>query len=189
MPESHGRFVSCLKIKRMLWFGKGMKLNRENQMKTSEIFAEALKFASEASDIPSDRILSESRDADAVLACLRAVDCDDEYLVKAEENLRQSRLNRGLTYSNIALRRSVMVVGAASSASECANSLVHELHHLVAHICEGANVDLSSEEACYLAGGLAQLIHNDAAPLLCDCCKKKKGKHYEERHHQDTEEE
>lgn len=118
-----------------------------------------------------------SFDADAVLACLRAIDCDDEYLVKAEENLRQSRLNRGLTYSNIALRRSVMVVGAASSASECANSLVHELHHLVAHICEGANVDLSSEEACYLAGGLAQLIHNDAAPLLCDCCRKKNSRH------------
>ena len=50
----------------MLWFGKGMKLNRENQMKTIEIFAEAVKFASEASDIPSDRILSESRDADVV---------------------------------------------------------------------------------------------------------------------------
>lgn len=66
MPESHGRFVSCLKIKRMLWFGKGTKLNRENQMKTIEIFAEAVKFASEASDIPSDRILSESRDADVV---------------------------------------------------------------------------------------------------------------------------
>lgn len=82
-----------------------------------------------------------------------------------------------------------MVIGAASSASECANSLVHELHHLVAHICEGSNVDLSSEEACYLAGGLAQLIHNDAAPLLCDCCRKKKGKHYEERHHQDAEKE
>lgn len=66
MPESHGRFVSCLKIKRMLWFGKVSKLNRENQMKTIEIFAEAVKFASEASDIPSDRILSESRDADVL---------------------------------------------------------------------------------------------------------------------------
>lgn len=55
MPESHGRFVSCLKRKRMLWFGKVSKLNRENQMKTIEIFAEAVKFASEASDIPSDR--------------------------------------------------------------------------------------------------------------------------------------
>lgn len=66
MPESHGRFVSYLKIKRMLWFGKVKKLNRENQMKTIEIFAEAVKFASEASDIPSDRILSESRDADVV---------------------------------------------------------------------------------------------------------------------------
>lgn len=32
-------------------------------MKTIEIFAEAVKFASEASDIPSDRILSESRSA------------------------------------------------------------------------------------------------------------------------------
>lgn len=30
-------------------------------MKTIEIFAEAVKFASEASDIPSDRILSESQ--------------------------------------------------------------------------------------------------------------------------------
>ena len=37
-----------------------------NQMKTIEIFAEAVKFASEASDIPSDRLLSESRDADVV---------------------------------------------------------------------------------------------------------------------------
>lgn len=35
-------------------------------MKTIEIFAEAVKFASEASDIPSDRILSENRDADVV---------------------------------------------------------------------------------------------------------------------------
>lgn len=35
-------------------------------MKTIGIFAEAVKFASEASDIPSDRILSESRDADVV---------------------------------------------------------------------------------------------------------------------------
>lgn len=35
-------------------------------MKTIEIFAEAVKFAAEASDIPSDRILSESRDADVV---------------------------------------------------------------------------------------------------------------------------
>lgn len=45
----------------MLWFGKGKKLNRENQMKTIEIFAEAVRFASEASGI-----LSESRDADVV---------------------------------------------------------------------------------------------------------------------------
>ena len=35
-------------------------------MKTIGIFAEAVKFASEASDIPSGRILSESRDADVV---------------------------------------------------------------------------------------------------------------------------
>lgn len=35
-------------------------------MKTIEIFAEAVKFASEASDIPIYRILSESRDADVV---------------------------------------------------------------------------------------------------------------------------
>ena len=35
-------------------------------MKTIEIFAEAVKFASEASEIPSYRILSESRDADVV---------------------------------------------------------------------------------------------------------------------------
>lgn len=103
-------------------------------MKTIEIFAEAVKFASEASDIPSDRILSESRDADVVDARMLVI-------------------------------------------QTLYDTLVHELHHLVAHICEGSNVDLSSEEACYLAGGLAQLIHNDAAPLLCDCCRKKKGKH------------
>lgn len=43
-------------------------------MKTIEIFAEAVKFASEASDIPSDRILSESRDADVVDARMLVYD-------------------------------------------------------------------------------------------------------------------
>lgn len=117
-----------------------------------------------------------SSDAEAVLGRLRAIGCDDGYLIKAEENIRQNRLNRGLTYSNMAERKSVMVVGEASSASEFLNSLTHELHHLVAHICEASGVDLASEEACYLTGGLAQLIHRDASGLLCEHCRKK-GRH------------
>lgn len=62
----------------MLWFGKVKKLNRENQMKTIEIFAEAVKFASEASDIPSDRILSESR-AESVRLTLNALSVVSAY--------------------------------------------------------------------------------------------------------------
>lgn len=69
-----------------------------------------------------------------------------------------SKDNCGLTYSNIAARRSIVVIGKASSDSEIANTIAHESMHLVSHICECYNIDMNSERACYLIGELVQVI-------------------------------
>lgn len=113
----------------------------------------------------------QPRHALDVEKALTDIGCDDGYLQQARALLHAGELDRGLTYSNIAERRSVVVVGQSSSASEFVNSLTHELHHLVAHVCEGAGVDNASEEACYLAGGLSALVYEAAPSLFCEMCR------------------
>lgn len=113
----------------------------------------------------------QPRHALDVEKALTDIGCDDGYLQQARALLQAGELDRGLTYSNIAERRSVVVVGQSSSASEFVNSLTHELHHLVAHVCEGAGVDNASEEACYLAGGLSALVYEAAPSLFCEMCR------------------
>lgn len=113
----------------------------------------------------------QPRHALAVEKALTDIGCDDGYLQQARTLLQAGELDRGLTYSNIAERRSVVVVGQSSSASEFVNSLTHELHHLVAHVCEGVGVDLASEEACYLAGGLSALVYEAVPSLFCERCR------------------
>lgn len=120
----------------------------------------------------------QPRHALTVEKALTDIGCDDGYLRQAKALLQAEELDRGLTYSNIAERRSVMVVGESSSASEFVNSLTHELHHLVAHICEGVGIDMASEEACYLAGAISALVYDAVPCLFCERCRDRRRQFY-----------
>lgn len=99
------------------------------------------------------------------------IGCSGDYLRRARENMESGRLNHGLTFSTIGV--SVMVVGLTSSAAQFLNSLTHELHHLVCHICDVRGIDVKSEEAAYLCGDVAQQMYHKVMPLLCEHCRKK----------------
>lgn len=64
--------------------------------------------------------------------------------------------NKGITYSNVDTRKTVVVIGWTTSKAEYMNSLSHEMLHVVQHISEQFLINMYGEEACYLLGGLVQ---------------------------------
>lgn len=82
---------------------------------------------------------------------------------------KKSALNTGFTYSNLDERETVVVVCNGSNASQFFNSLIHELFHVVQHICEAKNIELYSEDAAYLMGDLSCEVYPKIKHLLCGC--------------------
>lgn len=109
--------------------------------------------------------------ANEIIDSLIDIDCKGDYLFRAAKNLECGNIDNGLTYSNMRIGESVMVVGLTTSASEFLNSLSHELHHVVCHICSAKGIDIESEEAAYLIGDIAQMLFKPISTLLCDRCR------------------
>lgn len=81
---------------------------------------------------------------------------------KAVESAREHCLrgmpNTGLTYSNLAGRKSVVAVSRTTTEYEFVNTVTHEMFHVVTHICESLGIDLKDEEPCYMMGWLCQAV-------------------------------
>lgn len=108
---------------------------------------------------------STSMDAKEIVRKIALLGCSEEGILTTYKQLSSGILNNGFTYSNRALRRSVMSLGRASSFAQFLNSFVHELHHLVTHISTTVGLDLQGEGICYLSGDLAQRMY----PILLHC--------------------
>lgn len=97
---------------------------------------------------------------DAACLCqqLASIGCKDGAIREAYEHLSQGSSERGLTYSNVEERRSIVAIGSSSSQANMVNTIGHELFHVVAHICGKDGIDLQSEEPCYIMGTLCEDI-------------------------------
>lgn len=100
-----------------------------------------------------------SQDADEICKELACIGCEERFLSDAERNL-SGGLNGGLTYSNMSTRNSVVAIAMASESGELLNTASHEALHVVGHICEYYGIDMHTERACYLMGGLMQSMWN-----------------------------
>lgn len=67
--------------------------------------------------------------------------------------------NLGLTYTNISLHHSLVVIGYTSSSPQFLNTLSHELMHATIHISEFYSIPLDSEPPCYLLGLLTEICY------------------------------
>lgn len=85
---------------------------------------------------------------------LQLIKCPKNSITEAVYNIMSCKLNKGLTFTNMSLQRSVIIVSESSSPSEFLNTLVHENHHLLSHIAEKYGISCGSEELSYLAGEL-----------------------------------
>ena len=113
-------------------------------------------------------------DADEILDELINAGCSSSDLVEAKRSLWSGLPNSGLTYSNLNDRKTVMVIGYTSDASEAWNIIDHEKNHLLQHIAQATDIDPYGEEISYISGEFIRNIYRGRGKtLLCDCCRKK----------------
>ncbi len=110
--------------------------------------------------------------ADEIAEEMKRIGCRRDDIERSWRNMQCGNINNGITYSNSRSRKSVCVIGLASKPSQFLNSLTHEIFHLTIHICKEDGINLESEEAAYLAGDIAEVMHEKAARLLCGCFMK-----------------
>lgn len=92
-------------------------------------------------------------DIDSIIETLKQVNCPKIYIKEALTNLETCTLNTGLTYSNIKLKSSIIVINKTSSFAQLINTVSHEFYHLICHISKALKIK-DQEELAYLNGKL-----------------------------------
>lgn len=98
-------------------------------------------------------------DIDYIIETLKDIYCPNKYIKEALNNLETCNLNIGLTYSNITLKSSVIVINKTSSFSQLINTISHEYFHLIMHISKALEIE-DEEELAYLNGDLNMHSYN-----------------------------
>jgi Zn-dependent peptidase ImmA (M78 family) len=92
-------------------------------------------------------------DIDFIIETLIGIDCPKNYINRALDNLEECKLNSGLTYSNLNLKSSVIIINKTSSFSQLINTIAHEYYHLICHISTTLKIE-DEEELATLNGNL-----------------------------------
>lgn len=86
--------------------------------------------------------------------------------------LNSNTFNIGFTYSDYTIRKTIIVIGLTSSASEFQNTFDHEKGHAAMHIGEYYQLNPYGEDYQYLAGEIGKKLFPYAKMFLCDHCRK-----------------
>ena len=76
-------------------------------------------------------------DIDYIIKALEEINCPNKHIKEAIDNLETCNLNIGLTYSNLNLQSSVIVINKTSSDLQLINTISHEYYHLICHLKKG----------------------------------------------------
>ena len=98
-------------------------------------------------------------DIDYIIETLMDIYCPKKFIKEALNNLETCNLNIGLTYSNIVLKSSVIVVNKTSNFAQLINTISHEYYHLICHISKVLEIE-DEEELAYLNGDLNMRSYN-----------------------------
>lgn len=102
--------------------------------------------------------VANQEEVDEAMDLLSSIDCKGQPLLDAYDHISTDYSNKGLTYTNVSKKTSVVLICKSTSEGEYINSLTHEIFHVVAHICNHLGIDMQGEEPCYLMGWLCQSI-------------------------------
>jgi len=108
---------------------------------------------------------------DYVLEELSRIDCNDSDLEMAELVLGNKSKDKGLTYSNLKERESIIIIGETSCPAEFQNTFDHEKIHLAMHIAKYFYINPYSEDLAYLVGDIGLQMFPIAKKFLCEHCR------------------
>lgn len=100
----------------------------------------------------------DEEDVDEICDALEGIGCEGDALFEARRHLAKDSEDRGLTYSNVRERESVVAVGRSGDLASGINTIAHELLHVVQHVCEQDGISMTGEEACYILGELCERV-------------------------------
>ena len=92
-------------------------------------------------------------DTDYIVETLLDINCPNRFIKEAIDNIDSCNLNIGLTYSNLSLKSSVIVVSKTSNIGQTINTIAHEYFHLICHIAKSLDYE-DEEELAKLNGDL-----------------------------------
>ena len=98
-------------------------------------------------------------DIDFIIETLKEINCPKKCINRALDNLEECKLNSGLTYSNIRLKSSVIIINKTSSFSQLINTIAHEYFHLICHISDVLGIR-NEEKLANLNGNLNMRSYN-----------------------------
>ena len=73
-------------------------------------------------------------DTDEISRALEGIGCTGQALLEARRHLAKDSEDRGLTYSNVRGRESVVAVGRSGDLASGINTIAHELLHTLRHL-------------------------------------------------------
>lgn len=103
----------------------------------------------------------------SILSSLEEIECPGTVLERVRGNLLRADMDSGFTYSNKTMRRSVVVVGLATSQAQFLNSFEHELRHLCDDIAADSGMPMQGEEVAYLTGDLNAELWPEIHQFIC----------------------
>lgn len=109
------------------------------------------------------------KDMPVVAEALADLGCPDEDIDAVWRNMTEE-WNRGYTWSNPARRRSVTLIGRATSWPELFDTVMHETRHIVDEITAAYNVMNYGEPPAYTQGEIGRLMAPMIKRIMCPCC-------------------
>lgn len=99
------------------------------------------------------------KDLDMILDDLSNIYCRNNCLIELAYDLLEVKENVGFTFTNAALKKSIIIIGLQYDKSELINTIAHESRHLQQHISNWYHLNENSEDVCYLLGEIVQKIY------------------------------
>lgn len=102
-----------------------------------------------------------------IINSLKEINAPEEIIKRVYHNLKEDSINTGFTYSNLNLRKAIIIIGISSSPAQFLNSFEHELRHLVDDIAINENLKMAEEDVAYLTGDINEKLIEDIQYFIC----------------------
>lgn len=106
--------------------------------------------------------------SDDLIDRLENIGISDEKLDIAYADLNSCKNNIGLTYSSFVEKKTIIVIGRATSPKEFMKTFTHEIGHMSTHICQYYYIDPYGEEIHYITQDIIDETWDIAREYLYD---------------------